>query len=73
MIDRCLKCTCKIDTGKTRIRGLHNYKDCCNPAKYKVIYKNGMTEYVCGVHKRKIEYYMQFYKDVEKIIKIDSK
>lgn len=65
-----VKCTKQVDTGATRIRSFHNYRDCGRPAKYKVTYKNGRTEFVCGVHKRQIEYYMQWYHDVESIKKM---
>lgn len=62
-----IKCEQKVDAGKTRIRGWHDYRDCGKPAKYKVTYKDGRTEFVCGVHKRKIEYYMQWEHNVESI------
>lgn len=68
-----IKCTHKVDAGKTRIRGWHNYRDCGKNAKYKVTYKNGRTEFVCGVHKRKIEYQMQWSNNVESITEIDLK
>lgn len=61
-----IKCEQKVDVGKTCIRGWHDYRDCGKPAKY----KDGRTEFVCGVHKRKIEYYMQWEHNVESITKI---
>lgn len=50
-----MKCEKKVDKGKTRIRGWHNFVPCKNEAKYKVTYLNGNVELLCGVHLNKIK------------------
>lgn len=50
-----MKCSEKVDKGKTRIRGWHNSSPCGNVAKYKVTYDSGRVEYLCGVHLNRIK------------------
>ena len=44
------KCQACVDRGTTRIRGYHDTEPCRHPARYRVEYRSGRIEFLCGTH-----------------------
>lgn len=47
-----IECQGTVDKGASRIRGYHNTYPCKHKAKYKITYRDGRVEYLCGIHKQ---------------------